>query len=176
MKDQLLVLRSALSKPLIEKALLLTPEQTDELFHDGRHVGFLAKVWGQRLFKYKRYGLNHVGPNGHYQLSATAASVAHAVHVRCFRNKIQFQRSKHMGVGRECEQEDVITTLRDLETYVLVDLRRFPLLDFYPLDTKSLLPFAHSGQLTRSGMSAKRFDIWVRSAFDIQLVGVRLAP
>lgn len=176
MPESLQVLRCKLSDEAISVALMLTPEQTAELFNDGRLVGWLAKIWGERLFKYRRYGLNHPGPNGCYPLPARANSVEHKVHVRCFRDDIKFQRSGNMGVGRKCSQDDVITMLRGLETYVLVDIRGFPLLDFYPLDTKSLLPFAHDGQLTRSGMSAKKFDRWVRTAFDVSVLSENLDP
>jgi hypothetical protein len=65
--------------------------------------------------------------------------------------------------------DDLIRSIEDVERYVIVDLRGFPTLDFYPLDTKALLRLVREGKLTASGITPSRFDTWILDAFEVTI-------
>jgi hypothetical protein len=152
----------------IARSLFLTPDEVLEQFSDARLTGRLAEVWGTRLFGYRRHANSNLpgsdgnillGPIGRYNIS-----------VRAFRRSLKFQQSKFIGSGRICLQEDLVQSLAHVEVVVAVDLRGFPEVRFYPIDSKCLLRLALEGSLTPAGMSAERFDRWVSDSFDIQVV------
>jgi hypothetical protein len=166
-KESLQVLRVILSRDAIARALMLTGEEVVELFRDARLTGRLAEVWGERLFRYTRHtNSNFAGSDGRILLGPIGR---YDISVRAFSKSIKFQQSKFMGSGRSCSQDDLIHSLENVETMVVVDLREFPAVSFYPLNTKSLLRLAHSGRLTPGGMSAKRFDAWIAETFAVSI-------
>ena len=137
-------------------------------FRDSRLTGRLAEVWGTRLFGYKKHANSNfpgsdasimIGPIGHYRIS-----------VRSFYKRLQFQQSKFMGKGRKCTQENLLESLEKVEVVVAVDLREFPRLLFYPLNSKWLLRLAREGSLSPSGMTAARFDKWIADSFEVHVV------
>lgn len=52
--------------------------------------------------------------------------------------------------------------------YLIVDLREFPILRFFPLDTKVLLRLIREGKLGVSGLTPARFDAWIKTEFDAE--------
>jgi hypothetical protein len=101
----------------------------------------------------------------HY--SATLGDIGRFdISVRCFNtNGIKFQKSKFIGSGRHTTPDDLLESLESVERYVVVDLRQFPLLRFYPIDSKLLLRLVRQGKLTASGITSKRFDAWIEESF-----------
>lgn len=57
---------------------------------------------------------------------------------------------------------------------MVVDLRGFPLLSFYPIDSKAILRLIRTGRLTTSGLTPRRFDKWMTEEFTLELLTVDL--
>lgn len=165
-KSTLIVLRTALSLEEISNALRISPEDAVAKFQDARVTSWFAEIWGERLFNYTKHAnANQAGSDAAIALGDIGRF---DIGVRCFfRNTIKFQKSKFIGSGRSATTEDLIASLEDIERYVIVDLRAFPTLDFYPLDTKRLLKLVYEGKLTTSGISPSRFDQWVADTFAV---------
>lgn len=172
-KNQLTILRTTLSVDDISKALHITPDDVVAKFQDARVTSWFAEIWGERLFNYTKHAnANHAGSDAAIVLGDIGRF---DIGVRCFfRNTLKFQKSKFIGSGRSATMEDLIASVEDVERYVIVDLRRFPTLDFYPLDTKALLRLIREGKLTTSGISPARFDSWIADAFDTQIREIHL--
>jgi hypothetical protein len=166
-REPLNVVELRLSLEDIARALFLLPDEASEQFRDPRLTGRLAEVWGTRLFGYQKHtNSNFAGSDGRIVLGPIGR---YNISVRAFRNSLKFQQSKYMGSGRQCTQEDLVRSLENVEAVVAVDLRDFPRMLFYPLDSKWLLRLAREGWLSPSGITAKRFDRWVTSTFDVQI-------
>jgi hypothetical protein len=165
-KAALTVLRTVLSLDDISRALRITPEDAVAKFQDARVTSWFAEIWGERLFNYtKHLSANHAGSDAAIALGDIGRF---DIGVRCFnRSTLKFQKSKFIGSRRSASKEDLIASIEEVERYVVVDLRGFPTLDFYPLDTKALLRLVYEGKLTTSGISPARFDSWVAESFDV---------
>lgn len=164
-KNQLTVLRTTLSVEDISKALRISPEDVIAKFQDARVTSWFAEIWGERLFNYtKHVSANHAGSDAAIALGDIGRF---DIGVRCFfRSTLKFQKSKFIGSGRSATMDDLIASVEDVERYVIVDLRGFPTLDFYPLDSKALLRLIREGKLTTNGISPARFDAWIAESFD----------
>lgn len=162
----LTVLRTTLSLDAISDALRISREDAVVKFQDARVTSWFAEIWGERLFNYTKHAsANQAGSDAAIALGNIGRF---DIGVRCFfRNTLKFQKSKFIGSGRSATKEDLISSLEDVERYVIVDLRKFPTLYFYPLDTKSLLRLVHAGKLTVSGISPARFDLWIADTFKV---------
>lgn len=144
------------------------PKTPSPNFQDARVTSWFAEIWGERLFNYTKHAsANQAG-------SDAAIAVGNIgrfdIGVRCFfKNTLKFQKSKFIGSGRSATTDDLIASLEDVERYVIVDLRGFPTLHFYPLDTKALLRLVRDGKLTVNGISPARFDAWVNETFEVTI-------
>jgi hypothetical protein len=167
-KLNLTVLRSQLSVDAISDALRISPEDTVAKFQDARVTSWFAEIWGERLFNYTKHAsANQPGSDAAIALGDIGRF---DIGVRCFyRNTIKFQKSKFIGSKRSATRDDLIASLEDIERYVIVDLRDFPSLSFYPLDTKALLRLVREGKLTVSGISPSRFDTWIADTFNVTI-------
>lgn len=161
----LTILEVTLDDAKLADALFLTPAQVKSKFQDPRVTSWFAEIWGEKLFAYTAHAsANHAGSD---------ASVAMGdlgkfdVGVRCFmKSTLKFQKSVFIGKGRKCTPADLIASVEGIDRYVIVDLRSFPKLSFYPLDTKALLKLIREGRLTPAGISPKRFDAWIAESFN----------
>lgn len=164
----LTVLRAALSLTAISKALRITPKDAIAKFRDARVTSWFAEIWGERLFSYTKHAsANQAGSDAAIELGDIGRF---DIGVRCFyKHTLKFQKSKFIGSGRSATMQDLVTSLEEVERYVIVDLRSFPTLDFYPLDTKALLRLVREGKVTVNGISPKRFDAWVAETFDVTI-------
>lgn len=166
-KQQLVVVKSTLELDLIARALRITERDAIEKFKDPRVASWFAEIWGETLFSYRRHASsNHpgsdaklaLGPIGRFDIS-----------VRCFNaGNVKFQKSKFIGSGRKSTPDDLINSVEEVERIVIVDLREFPLLSFYPIDSKSILKLIRAGRLTTVGLTPRRFDAWIVEEFSIQ--------
>jgi hypothetical protein len=148
----------------IGAALKLRPEDVLSKFKDPRITSWFAEIWGERLFGYRKHtSSNHPGSDGAMSLGDIGRF---DISVRCFNtNGIKFQKSKFIGSGRHTTPDDLLESLESVERYVVVDLRQFPLLRFYPIDSKLLLRLVRQGKLNGSGITSKRFDAWIEESF-----------
>lgn len=172
-RQNLVVVRSTLSLDEIARALRVAPDDAAEKFRDPRVASWFAEIWGETLFGFRRHVSSNypgsdarltLGPIGRFEIS-----------VRCFnRGAIKFQKSKFIGSGRKATQDDLIQSVEEVECIVLVDLRCFPALSFYPIDSKSVLRLIRTGQLTTAGMTPRRFDAWLAEAFTLEYRRIEL--
>jgi hypothetical protein len=154
-------------------ALCVTADDVMAKFQDPRVTSWFAEIWGERLFAYKKHlSSNHPGSDAQIDLGAIGRF---DISVRCFnKNTIKFQKSKFIGSGRSATTNDLIESVESVERVVVVDLRRFPLLRFIPLDSKSLLKLIRLGKLSPSGISPGRFDAWLAESFSITVQQIDL--
>jgi hypothetical protein len=66
----------------------------------------------------------------------------------------------------------LLESVEAVERIVLVDLRQFPILNFYPIDSKDILRLIRKGELTNTGLTPRRFDAWLEADFDIRLTDI----
>jgi hypothetical protein len=165
-KQQLVVVQASLSLAEIARSLRISESDAIEKFQDPRVTSWFAEIWGETLFGYRRHvSSNHPGSDAQLALGPIGRF---DISVRCFnKGNIKFQKSKFIGFGRNASAEDLIASVEDVERMVVVDLRRFPLLSFYPIDSKSILRLIRLGELTKSGITPRRFDAWIARDFDV---------
>ena len=172
-KQELVVVQSILSLEEIANALRIAEADAIEKFQDPRVASWFAEIWGETLFGYRRHASsNHpgsdaalsLGPIGRFDIS-----------VRCFnKGNIKFQKSKFIGSGRRGNVDDLITSVEEVERMVVVDLRKFPCLTFYPLDSKSILRLIRTGRLTNTGLTPRRFDAWITEEYLLEFKTIEL--
>ncbi len=174
-KDKITVVEAEFSLEEIASALKLTPNDVVEKFRDPRVTSWFAEIWGERLFAYKKHASsNHPGSDGAIAMGDIGRF---DISVRCFNtNGVKFQKSKYIGSGRSAILDELIESIESVERYVLVDLRRFPVLRFYPIDSKALLRLIRQGKLTTSGIGSRRFDAWISEVFDVTVNSIALGP
>ncbi|MCH4025610.1 MAG: hypothetical protein LKE94_09145 [Acetobacter fabarum] len=174
-KLPLTVVKTQLSLKEISIALKISEKDALDKFTDARITSWFAEIWGERLFSYRKHiNSNHPGSDAALDLGALGQF---EISVRCFnKGTIKFQKSKHIGSGRSASLEDLEEALESVERVVIVDLRKFPKLSFYPIDSKSLLKLLHKNKLTTSGISPTRFDTWIQETFDITVQEIDLTP
>ena len=173
LKDRLTIVQAELSLEPICDALGISRDEALEKFRDPRITSWFAEIWGERLFGYRKHlNPNHPGSDGAIALGAIGRF---DISVRCFnRGAIKFQKSKHIGSGRSASAEDLVAAVESVERVVVVDLREFPRLRFFPIDSKALLRLIRLGRLTVRGITPGRFDSWVADAFETRTVAVSL--
>lgn len=169
----LTVLRTELSIVALKDALHISMDDVVTKFQDARVTSWFAEIWGERLFNYtKHVSANHPGSDAAIALGNIGRF---DIAVRCFnRNTLKFQKSKFIGSGRSASVDDLIESVESVERYVIVDLRAFPILDFYPLDTKALLKLIRLGKLGVNGISPARFDDWIVRSFNVEVKHISL--
>lgn len=172
-KRPLTVVRSVVSLEDIANALRISSTDALEKFQDPRVASWFAEIWGETLFGFLRYpssnnpgsdGKITLGPIGRFEIS-----------VRCFnRGNIKFQKSKFIGSGRTATPNDLIESVEAVERVVIVDLREFPILYFYPIDSKDILREIRQNRLTATGLTPKRFDALVSANYDVTSVEIEI--
>ena len=172
-RQPLVVVQSTLALDEIARGLRVAPEDAVAKFQDPRVASWFAEIWGETLFGYRRHASSNypgsdarlsLGPIGRFEIS-----------VRCFnKGNIKFQKSKFIGSGRSATAEDLVQSVEEVECIVLVDLRRFPTLSFYPIDSKSVLRLIRTGQLTTAGMTPRRLDAWLAETFTLEYRQIEL--
>lgn len=166
-------MQAELSLEEIRRALRISAADALEKFRDPRVTSWFAEIWGERLFGYKKHlNSNHPGSDARVDLGALGRF---DISVRCFnKGAIKFQKSKHIGSGRHATAEDLYQAIESVERVVVVDLRAFPTLRFFPIDSKSLLRLIRLEKLTTRGITPNRFDSWIADAFETQQMQITL--
>ncbi len=156
-------------------ALRISKEGALAKFKDARITSWFAEIWGERLFSYKKHlNSNHPGSDAAIELGAIGRF---EISVRCFnKGSIKFQKSKHIGFGRQASKDDLYESIESVERVVIVDLRQFPLLRFFPIDSKAVLKLVRTGKLTTSGITPRNFDLWIAKEFDPVVTRIELRP
>ena len=133
-KDFLTIVEAELSLDELRTALRITQEDALAKFKDPRITSWFAEIWGERLFSYSKHlNSNHPGSDAKIDLGTIGRF---DISDRCFnKGTIKFQKSKHIGSGRKATMEDLIEAIESVERVVIVDLRKFPLLRFFPIDS-----------------------------------------
>jgi hypothetical protein len=170
-KRPLQVVRSTMSLDEIARALRVSSADALEKFMDPRVCSWFAEIWGETLFGYRRHlSSNNPGSDAQMILGAIGRF---EISVRCFnRGNIKFQKSKFIGSGRKATPDDLIESVESVERIVIVDLRKFPVLSFYPIDSKDVLRRIRQKTLTTSGLTPKRFDEWLAAEFETHVTDI----
>jgi hypothetical protein len=168
-KERLEVLRASLDNAAIGRALAMSEAEVDRLFHDGRAAAPFCEVWAAHLFGYQ----GRRNRNEHLT-GKLAADLSHDVQVRVLVRRIKFQPSGDQGKGRSSSQEKMVAALERVETWVVADVRCWPHVNFYPIDTKLLLREAWAGRLRTNGWTSKQFEQFVAQTFVVRLEPVTL--
>lgn len=172
-QQKLTVVQAELSLVQLANALRISEVDAVEKFQDPRVTSWFAEIWGETLFGYRRHpSSNHPGSDGQLALGAIGRF---DISVRCFnKGSIKFQKSKFIGFGRSTSADDLIASVEEVERMVVVDLRQFPKLFFYPLDSKAILRLIRLGELTKSGLTPRRFDAWIARDFAVSYKEISL--
>jgi hypothetical protein len=169
-RERLEVLRATLDNDAIARVLALSPGEVDQLFHDGRAAAPFCERWALHLFGYQGRHNRNEAITGTLQ-----ADLSHDVQVRVLVKRILFQPSGDQGKGRSSSKDKLVAALERVETWVVADVRCWPNVNFYPLDTKLLLREAWAGRLGTAGWTAKRFEQWLAQTFTVKLEPVSQA-
>lgn len=172
-QQQMVVVQARLNLGQIARALRIAQTDAIEKFKDPRITSWFAEIWGETLFGYRRHASsNHPGSDAKLALGSIGRF---DISVRCFnKHNIKFQKSKHIGSGRKASANDLIQSVEEVERIVIVDLRKFPLLSFYPIDSKAILQLIRTGNLTTTGLTPKKFDVWIAQEFVVRIEMVEL--
>jgi hypothetical protein len=170
-KRHLEVVRSTMPLDEIARGLRISTEDAIEKFKDPRVASWFAEIWGETLFGFRRHpSSNNPGSDAKLALGAIGRF---EISVRCFnKGNIKFQKSKFIGSGRSATPNDLIESVEAVERIVLVDLRQFPVLDFYPIDSKDILRLIRMGELTNNGLTPRRLDAWLATQFHMNLTDI----
>lgn len=170
-KRHLEVVRSKMPLGEIARALRISTEDAIEKFKDPRVASWFAEIWGETLFGFRRHpSSNNPGSDAKLVLGAIGRF---EISVRCFnKGNIKFQKSKFIGSGRSATPNDLLKSVEAVERIVLVDLRQFPILNFYPINSKDILRLIRKGELTNTGLTPRRFDAWLETDFDLRLTDI----
>jgi len=172
-KQTLYVVKATLSLDEIAAALRISSIDAAEKFTDPRVSSWFAEIWGETLFGFKRHpSSNYPGSDAKLTLGSIGRF---EISVRCFnKGKIKFQKSKFIGSSRHGTMDDLIQSVEDVERIVVVDLRNFPVLEFYAIDSKADLKLIRTGELTLNGMTPRRFDAWISRDFIVEHLDIEL--
>jgi hypothetical protein len=157
----------------IVRALRISEVDALEKFRDPRVTSWFAEIWGETLFGFKRH------PSSNYPGSDAQIGLGHIgrfdISVRSFnKGNIKFQKSKFIGSGRKATASDLIDSVERVERIVIVYLRKFPVLDFYPIDSKDVLRQIRQGSLTNAGLTPRRFDAWLAADYELKVAEIEI--
>lgn len=139
--------------------------QTDvmnQVLRDMRVLSGYAGRWVEEMFDFRRpvvLGQRTIYPDTARLLRAS---------VRCFwESNIRFQKPVRTGAFREelFNHEDLVEDVERIDYYVIVDARKFPRLDFYPMSSDKIQSYVYSRKLNLSGMSPHHFDKFIRENY-----------
>jgi hypothetical protein len=167
------MVRSRMSLDDIVRALRISELDALEKFRDARITSWFAEIWGETLFGFRRHpSSNYPGSDAQIRLGNIGRF---DISVRSFNKRnIKFQKSKFIGSGRKATANDLIDSVEGVERVVIVDLRKFPVLDFYPIDSKDILRQIRQGSLTTAGLTPRRFDSWIAAEYDLKMMEIEI--
>ena len=152
-RDRIRVTEVTLPAKRIADSLLMREDALRVTMRDGRAAWPFSEIWAERY--------SHIGAPDHAGEARGYAIVALG------RGRVHFQRPKRFGASRSGDAHDLMADLADVREVILVDLRAFPRVDFYPLPSDHLIAAAEAGALGVNGWSGTRFDSWVSGRYDI---------
>lgn len=159
--------------PELSKALRLPEEVVRSSFRNGAGASPFTEHWGSRLYDYVTHARsNQPASDGAVALERLGDL---RVSVKALTSQgVKFLFSRNVGVGRSSSESDLIAALGGADRHVVVDIRRFPRVVFYPLPAGKLYEAAHSGRLRKSGWSGAQLEKWVDEVFEVERLTVTL--
>ena len=173
MKPRLQVVSVKFALDELSIALRLPENIVQSALRDGRGAWPFTEAWGERVFEYATHantneafsdGLVSLKRLGNMNVSVKALTGG----------RLKFQQSKFVGSGRSGDKSDLTASLEACDRVVVVDIRAFPLVEFYPLDVPRLLSAAHNGVLNTNGWWGAQFEDWVGRTYDVDRLVVEL--
>jgi hypothetical protein len=139
---------------LVARGLGLPDTECRALFSDGRMVGHFV----ERKLVYE-FG---------WKLSASKSSPWDAVdsfgkrlEIRCLTDKIIFRPSNQIGQGRDFEESSFIDKLKQIDGYVIVDIKKLPELGVIEV---ARIPIKRVWRLYRKGILGKNAEVGYKKA------------
>jgi len=162
MKEVLIVKRFRLDLTSISSTLYLTPRQVLASFNYGHTLSRLAEEWASSLWSFNLHkNASHKDTDGYYNENTK-------ITVRILNKNTKMQSSRYMGAKRTCNRKNLIDSLSTSAITHIVDIREFPVLTSIGLNTSILSGWESRGDLTTSGLSAKKFWYLVQENFQLK--------
>lgn len=172
-REQLTVVRTVVDERIMALGALMTREEMQArcrrspvgIYHQA--VGWCRHIFDLELLEGSdaRQGLYEIGgaprPDGRMPRAL----------VRAFsRGRLQFQRSKRRGAVRELVsyEDQLREDLEEVDFFLCIDTRKYPEIHIYKMRSGRLLRHYHDRGFSLSGMSARRFDRFVRENHEIR--------
>lgn len=164
-------------EPLVVRTLTLEPKKLmaslqvaenglKRYMTQARAITHLATQWVEQAYGIRAEddGETLRLPHPVLQLNAT---------IRTFnRGRIQFSRSIRTGGHRDplSTRSDMLADTERLDYFFVVDIRRFPQVDIYPIWAAKILNFIHGQDVGKNGITPEQFDRFIRQNFEVEFV------
>jgi hypothetical protein len=90
------------------------------------------------------------------------------------RSAVRFQTARRVGAKRSCSVPELLRDIREVNRYIVADVRSFPKMIFYPLCARVIEQQVAYGEIAQGGISSEMFDSWVRRSFEVVIEEVAL--
>lgn len=122
-------------------ALKISEEDVVEYFTDGRRVSFILE---RRLAKEKLNGVIAKSEGASYDIIAKNGG---KWEVRSISKDVYFCPSYMVGSGRIFEEDGFLEKLKNIEGYILSDIKKFPKIPYWIIKSSIVLKWYNSGKL-----------------------------
>jgi hypothetical protein len=137
-------------------ALAIPEDAVVPAFRDGRVSSRFSELWAAKCFGIVCHKNTNNRSTDCFVEMPDGDKVEIAV--RTLTRSIRFQDSIFIGGGRKrCTLADLKQSIRRSDRWFVCDVRDFPEVRFYKIKSSVLEKWIDNGELTPSGLSAKRF-------------------
>lgn len=141
----------------IANCLGLPFETAIELFSNGRAYSQIGEEHAAVMMGFSLHAHKDVrGTDGFRLDPATGAKLLVSVKSAAKTN-VKFQLSSHTGAGRACSEQDLLDSISQAATIVVVDVRHLPHVRITEFPAQCAVDWISAKILSPSGMSAERF-------------------
>lgn len=157
----------------ISEALKISVDAVKSEFKDGRVASRFSEHWGAKLYSYSKHAdTNAPGSDGAFDAGELGGI---DISVKCLTGAgVKFQKSKYVGSGRSCTQDNLISSLGESSKVIVVDILDFPNIKFIPDDCKALLFCAKKKTLRPNGWKKKQLYEWLNEQYEVTEEVVKL--
>jgi len=146
-------------------SLCISEKHVISTFRDGRTASRFTEFWSSNLHGYEvntspcaKDNDGFVKCVGDFKSPLSAKVLS--------KQGVKFQFSRNVGQGRTCTTDDVIKALESADWYCIIDIREFPISNFMVLNSKLILKWIRTGDLSTSGLTAKKFYLLLSQYFE----------
>ena len=133
----------------LKSALGITEHGVKSIFTDGRNM---PSILGHRLCKDNQgwslapgSGHDLLGPdNGKWKIRSIT------------RNKVDFNPSKHIGIGREFDRDEFLKDLESLDGFILFDIACFPTVTVFKVPVQNVIRWFNNNKLNYNASASRK--------------------